>query len=66
MDSSEPYPLVRPLFIYTTEETLTHRPGVAAFINFYLRSVNDHVVDVGYFPPSENAYEESLGYFKQK
>lgn len=63
VDSPEPYPLVRPLFIYTTPELLAQKPGVAAFVNFYLRSVNDHVVSVGYFPLSESAHEESIRAF---
>jgi phosphate transport system substrate-binding protein len=28
---------------------------VAAFINFYLTFVNEEVVDVGYFPASDDA-----------
>ena len=30
---------------------------MAAFINFYLTYVNDEIVDVGYFPASDDALE---------
>jgi phosphate transport system substrate-binding protein len=49
------YPLARPLFIYSTADIMQAKPQVAAFINFYLTYVNDEVIDVGYFPPNENA-----------
>jgi phosphate transport system substrate-binding protein len=49
------YPLARPLFIYSTAEIMQEKPQVAAFINFYLTTVNDEIVDVGYFPASAEA-----------
>ena len=49
------YPLARPLYIYSTAEIMQEKPQVAAFINFYLTYVNDEVIDVGYFPASEDA-----------
>lgn len=52
------YPLSRPLFIYTTEQIMTEKPQVAAFVNFYLSYVEDEILDVGYFPVSENALNE--------
>jgi phosphate transport system substrate-binding protein len=48
------YPLARPLFIYSTAEIMQEKPQVADFINFYLTYVNEEVVDVGYFPTSED------------
>lgn len=50
------YPLARPLFIYSTASVMEEKPQVAAFINFYLTFVNEEVVDVGYFPASEDAW----------
>ena len=44
------YPLSRPLFIYTTVETLEDKPHVTDFINYYLTTVNDLIQEVGYFP----------------
>ncbi|MEM7119372.1 MAG: PstS family phosphate ABC transporter substrate-binding protein [Chloroflexota bacterium] len=49
------YPLGRPLFIYSTAGIMAEKPQVADFINFFLTNVNDEVIDVGYFPASEDA-----------
>ncbi len=48
------YPLARPLFIYSTAGIIAEKPQVGAFINFYLTYVNEEVIDVGYFPASED------------
>jgi phosphate binding protein len=49
------YPLARPLFIYSDGTVMQERPQVAAFVNFYLSFVNEEVVDIGYFPASDEA-----------
>ncbi len=49
------YPLARPLFIYSDATVLMEKPQVAAFINFFLSFVNEEILDVGYFPASEEA-----------
>lgn len=54
------YPLARPLFIYSTAGIMQEKPQVADFINFYLTYVNEEVVDVGYFPASEAALQQSV------
>lgn len=54
------YPLMRPLFIYTTAETLRAEAHVAAFVNFYLRNVKHEIEDVGYFMPDQAAFEDAL------
>lgn len=51
------YPLARPLFIYSTANIMQEKPQVAAFINFYLTYVNEEVLEVGYFPASDQALE---------
>jgi phosphate transport system substrate-binding protein len=38
---------------------MNSKPQVAAFINYYLTFVNDEITDVGYFPASEEALNES-------
>ncbi len=53
-ESSE-YPLARPLFIYSDASILKAKPQVAAFINFFLSFVNEEILDVGYFPASDEA-----------
>ncbi|MEZ4868961.1 MAG: phosphate ABC transporter permease PstA [Caldilineaceae bacterium] len=53
------YPLARPLYLYSTLETLQSQPQVAAFIKFYLDHVNDEITDVGYFPVSDAALQSS-------
>ena len=49
------YALARPLFMYTTAEIMQEKSQVAAFMNFILTFVNEEVVDVGYFPASEDS-----------
>lgn len=44
------YPLARPLFVYTSTQTLQEHPATAAFLSYYLQSVADVIGDVGYFP----------------
>ncbi len=54
------YPLARPLYIYSDAGIMAENPQVNAFINFYLTYVNDEVVDVGYFPASETAFNGAI------
>ena len=49
------YPLSRPLYIYSDASIMQAKPQVADFINFYLTYVNEEIVDVGYFPASDDA-----------
>lgn len=49
------YPLARPLYIYSDATIMQEKPQVAAYINFFLTYVNDEIVDVGYFPASDEA-----------
>ncbi len=49
------YPLARPLFLYSSANIMREKPQVAAFLNFVLTYVNEEIVDVGYFPASEEA-----------
>ena len=53
------YILSRPLFIYSDAEIMKAKPQVAAFINFYLTNVNDYILEVGYFPASQKALDQS-------
>lgn len=57
------YPLVRPLFIYTSPDSV-QKPQVQAFINFYLQRVKHYVTDVGYFLPPQSALEEAIQTFE--
>lgn len=54
------YPISRPLFIYSTAEIMQEKPQVASFIYFYITNVADEILDVGYFPVSEEASQENL------
>lgn len=54
------YPISRPLFIYSSSEIMQEKPQVSSFIWFYLNNVNDEILDVGYFPVSENKMQENL------
>ncbi len=53
------YKLSRPLFLYSDAEIIKAKPQVGAFINFYLTRVNDVIGEVGYFPASDAALNES-------
>ncbi len=51
------YPLARPLFIYSDASILMEKPQVAAYINFFLTFVNEEIIDIGYFPASDEALQ---------
>jgi phosphate transport system substrate-binding protein len=54
VDSGD-YPLARPLFMYSDANIMQSKPQVAAWLNFVLTYVNEEIVDVGYFPASDDA-----------
>jgi len=54
------YPISRPLFIYSSTEIMQEKPQVAAFILFYLENVGNEILDVGYFPVSDEKLQEGL------
>jgi len=54
------YKLARPLFIYSDAKIMAEKPQVAAFINFYLSSVNEVITRVGYFPAPAAAIEQAM------
>ena len=53
------YALARPLFIYSDATIMAEKPQVAAYVNYFLSSVNEVIEDVGYFPASETALNEA-------
>lgn len=59
------YPLSRPLFLYSDPAIMQEKPQVAAFISFYLANVNDEILDVGYFPASDDALDAAKQAFLQ-
>ncbi|MEA1977321.1 MAG: PstS family phosphate ABC transporter substrate-binding protein [Chloroflexota bacterium] len=56
---SAAYALARPLFVYSDAEIMQAKPQVASYINFFLTYVNEEIEDVGYFPASVDALDES-------
>jgi phosphate binding protein len=56
---SNEYPLSRPLFIYSDGQIMAEKPQVAMFIDYFLTYVNEEILDVGYFPASEEALNAS-------
>ena len=54
------YPISRPLFIYSSTEIMQEKPQVSAFIYFYITSAVDEILDVGYFPVSDDKAQENL------
>ena len=53
------YPLSRPLYIYSDGSVMQAKAQVTDFINFYLTFVNEEIIDVGYFPASEDALNQA-------
>jgi phosphate transport system substrate-binding protein len=51
------YPLARPLYIYSDATIMQEKQQVAGFINFYLSYVKEEILDVGYFPASDEALD---------
>ena len=47
---NDSYPLGRPLYMYTTADIMKEKPQVAGFMHYILNTVNEDVIDVGYFP----------------
>jgi phosphate transport system substrate-binding protein len=58
VDANE-YPLARPLFIYSDAGIMGEKAQVADYINFFLTYVNEEILDVGYFPASDEALNQS-------
>ncbi|MFN2143326.1 MAG: PstS family phosphate ABC transporter substrate-binding protein, partial [Candidatus Promineifilaceae bacterium] len=58
VDANE-YPLARPLFIYSDGNIMQEKPQVADYINFFLTYVDEEIIDVGYFPASDDALNEA-------
>jgi len=56
---SATYPLARPLFIYSDATIMNEKPQVAAYVNYFLSHVNDVIEEVGYFPASVEALNQS-------
>ena len=52
-------PLSRPLFIYVSKQSL-ERPGVKAFVEFYLANAAALAAEVGYLGLTSSEYQESL------
>ncbi len=55
------YPLARPLFMYSDAGVMNSKPQVAAFLNFVLSNVDQVVLEVGYFPASEEVLDAARG-----
>ncbi|MBN1579411.1 MAG: substrate-binding domain-containing protein [Anaerolineae bacterium] len=50
------YPLLRPLFIYSTADIMQEKPQVDMFVNCYLRNVRQEILGVGYFLPDQERF----------
>lgn len=46
------YPLLRPVMLYTTAQTLKSKPHVAAFLNYFLTNIGEGLNEAGEFPLS--------------
>ncbi|MDY6937887.1 MAG: substrate-binding domain-containing protein [Cyanobacteriota bacterium] len=53
------YILSRPLLIYSDANIIRNKPQVGDFIAFFLNNVNQIIEEVGYFPSSPKALDES-------
>lgn len=55
-------PLSRPIFIYVSSDAAS-RDEVKAFVNFYLKTADKLVTDVGYIPLPQDQYDKELEKF---
>lgn len=53
------YPISRPLFIYSAAQIMQKKPQVAAFMDYYIRHVNEEIDAVGYFPAKAEALDSA-------
>jgi phosphate transport system permease protein len=53
------YPLVRPLYLYSSAGVLKEKPEVASFVAHYLANAGDIAVEIGYFAAPEAALAPS-------
>lgn len=58
-DAEEGYPLDRPLYIYTTLQTLQANPAVAPFLRFYLDRAQSEGREAGFFPLTDSLLARS-------
>ena len=49
------YVLARPLFLYSDAAIIQENPQVGQFISYYLQNATEVIVEVGYFPASDDA-----------
>jgi phosphate transport system substrate-binding protein len=61
-------PLSRPIFIYANKTKVETNPNIAKFIEFYLdkKTAGKLVLEVGYVPLPDNAYDVFLQRFKER
>jgi phosphate transport system substrate-binding protein len=64
IESGDYSPLSRPLYIYVSKEA-AGRPEVAAFVDFYLGTVNELVSEVGYIPVPETLLGQETDEWEQ-
>lgn len=58
-------PLSRPLFIYVNKASL-EKPGVKAFVQFYLEKVSLFLNEIGYIPLQKEDYASSLSLVRRR
>ena len=51
------YPLTRPLLLYSDAGIIRDKPQVAAFLNYFFIHVNEQIIEVGYFLPSQETLD---------
>ena len=56
---SNTYPLARPLYIYSDCGVMNDKAQVNDFINYFLTNVNEVILEVGYFPSSDDALNQA-------
>lgn len=53
-------PLTRPLFLYVNEQSLDAKPGLRAFLEFYVGGITDWLHFTGFLPLSQGDYQDAL------
>jgi len=49
IEEIEEYPLMRPLYLYTTRSKIAENAWLRDFLHYYLLSLDDYTQNLGYF-----------------
>ncbi|MBV7335602.1 substrate-binding domain-containing protein [Chloroflexi bacterium TSY] len=54
------YPFSRPLFVYTSLNTVQNKPEVVDFLGCFLSQIRETILENGFFPPRSDVFSETI------